>query len=176
VPELAAIPCRAPRLPRRFLAPGGLLVIAGPCEVTTILGPCVAVTFWCRRSHVAAICHAMLPVAPAAGRPAAGTARWKYVSEAIPEMLTRFIRKGGRPPSLEIKLFGGADLLHDSASSPAGQIGPRNVQLVRELLAERGLAAIASDVGGHAGRKLVFNTLTGDVDIKRLPNSAPLLA
>jgi chemotaxis protein CheD len=166
------MPCRAPRLPRRFLAPGGLLLVAGPCEVTTILGPCLAVTFWCRRSHVAAICHAMLPVAPTGGRSPAGAARWKYVSEAIPEILARFVRKGLRPTSLEIKLFGGADLLRDSASSPAGQIGSQNVRLARELLAGRRLAVRASDVGGNTGRKLVFNTLTGDVDIKRLLNSS----
>ena len=172
MPELADLRSAVPHLPKRFLAPGGLLVMTEPCEVTTILGPCVAVTLWCRRSHVAAICHAMLPADRGGGSAAVGTPSWKYVSAVVPEMLARFARKGGESVTLEIKLFGGADLLNNGGQAPTARIGPQNVELALHLLAERGLVVVASDVGGKTGRKLIFNTLTGGVRIKRLLNSS----
>jgi len=173
VPELAVIPSAASELPHRFLSPGELLVLGEPCEVTTILGPCIAVTFWCRQTHLAAICHAMLPKAGANGSAPTQSTSWKYVNEVIPEMFTRFERQGGKLASLETKLFGGAELLHGIVAEPGGRIGPQNIQLARQLLAQHQVAVVASDVGGKSGRKLIFNTRTGDVRIKLLFNTIP---
>lgn len=155
---------RAPH--RRFLQPGGLLVGSGRCEVMTVLGPCVAVTIWNRRPRIAAICHAMLPTAP--GKPGHGqeAAPWKYVDTALPEMVARIGRRIGLPASLEVKLFGGADLFTTESRS---QIGSKNVERVREILAALSLPIAAFDVGGKAGRKLIFDMDSGEVWIKRLP-------
>jgi chemotaxis protein CheD len=172
LPDLAANPTATSRIPHRFLSPGDLLVVTTPCEITTILGPCVAVTFWCPRSHVGAICHAMLPTENAGFTPVAASHSWKYVNSVIPEMWRRFLRKGGTASSLEVKLFGGADLLLNRGDSRSARIGPQNVELAQQLLAERGLHILASDVGGKKGRKLIFNTQTGSVRVKRLPNTS----
>jgi chemotaxis protein CheD len=172
VPELVDIFCVSARLPQHFLPPGGLLVVSRPCNVTTILGPCVAVTLWCRRSHVAAICHAVLPTASAGARSSADFHLGKYVRDAIPEMFARFRREGGDLASVEAKLFGGAHLFDGPSAVPAGRIGAQNVRLAREILEEHRLAVIAFDVGGQTGRKLIFDTLTGDVRVKHLPSSS----
>jgi chemotaxis protein CheD len=170
LPNLAATPLASPRLPQRFLTPGDLILVTTPCEITTILGPCVAVTFWCPRSRVAAICHAMLPSDGSGSTPPAGGRSWKFVSSVIPEMWNRFRRKGAVADSIEVKLFGGADLLHHTGDFRSARIGPQNVELAQQLLAERGLPILASAVGGKKGRKLIFNTQTGSVRVKRLPN------
>jgi chemotaxis protein CheD len=143
--------------------------VAEPAEVTTVLGPCVSATLWCRRSRLAAICHAMLPTAPPAGRPRQDGLRGKYVDEVIPEMILQFMRKAGRPLSYEVKLFGGADLLDHPAHTAGARIGSQNVEIARELLSRHRLALTAFDVGGNTGRKLIFDTLTGQVRVKHLP-------
>ena len=170
MPDLAAISTTASRIQHRFLSPGDLLVVTTPSEITTILGPCVSVTFWCAHSHVGAICHAMLPSENMGFDSSTGGHPWKYVTAVIPEMWRRFLRKGGIAADIEVKLFGGADLLRNAKDPSATRIGPQNVELAQQLLAEHGLRILASDVGGRKGRKLIFNTQTGDVRIKRLPN------
>jgi chemotaxis protein CheD len=150
-----------------------MLVVTNPSEITTILGPCIAVTFWCARSRVGAICHAMLPSDNPGFDSSAGSHPWKYVSTVIPEMWRRFLRKGGNAADLEVKLFGGANLLRNAEDPSATRIGPQNAELAQQLLAERGLCILASDIGGRKGRKLIFNTQTGAVRIKRLPNFTP---
>jgi len=176
LPDLAAIFTAPPRIPSRFLSPGDMLVVTTPAEITTILGPCIAVTFWCAHSHVGAICHAMLPSENMGFGSSAGGHPWKYVNAVIPEMWSSFLRKGGNAANIEVKLFGGADLLRSAEDSVPPRIGPQNVECARQLLAARGLRLLAFDVGGEKGRKLIFNTLTGDVRIKLLPGFSPLNA
>ena len=170
MPDLAAIPTATPRIAHRFLSPGELLVVTAPTEITTILGPCIAVTFWCTYSQTGAICHAMLPSEDMGFESATAGHPWKYVSAVIPEMWRCFRRKGGIAAKLEVKLFGGADLLRNAEDPTSTRIGPQNVELAQQLLSERGLHILSSDVGGRKGRKLIFNTQTGDVRIKRLPS------
>jgi chemotaxis protein CheD len=112
----------------------------------------------------------MLPSADTGFDAFAGDHPWKYVSTVIPEMRRRFLRKGGVAAGMEVKFFGGADLLQNSADPASTRIGPQNVAFARQLLAELGFRIVASDVGGNKGRKLIFNTGTGDVRIKRLPH------
>ncbi len=174
LPDLAAISTATPCIPPRFLSPGELLVVTTPFEITTILGPCVAVTFWCAQSQVGAICHAMLPSEDMGFDSSAGGHPWKYVSAVIPEMWRCFLRQGGVAATLEIKLFGGADLLWNTETPSSTRIGSQNIEFAQQLLAELGLHILASDVGGNKGRKLIFNTQSGDVRIKRLPHFIPL--
>jgi len=173
VRDLATIFTVAPRIQQRFLSPGDMLVATNPSEITTILGPCIAITLWCERSRVGAICHAMLPSNNIGFDSSAGDHPWKYVDTVIPEMWRRFQRKGGIKANVEVKLFGGAELLRDAEDFSATRIGPQNVELAQQLLAERGLCILASDTGGRKGRKLIFNTQSGDVKIKRLPHFSP---
>lgn len=149
------------------------MLVDEPAEVTTVLGPCVSATLWCRHSRLAAICHAMLPTAPSGTPPCPGGVRGKYVDEVIPEMILQFMRKAVHPLSYEVKLFGGADLVDHPAHNANARIGSQNVELARELLSRHRLALTAFDVGGNTGRKLIFDTVTGLVRVKHLPKHTP---
>lgn len=161
----------APRLPQRFLEPGELLLLRDSCEVTTVLGSCVAVTLWHRDTRSAAICHAML-AAPAndCGQPGDRCRRWKFVTDAIPEMVEFFLHRGIRPAVLQAKLFGGSDLLGSGRSGAEDGIGADNTRTASGLLRSHGITVKACDTGGHTGRKLIFNTFTGGVRVKLLPS------
>jgi chemotaxis protein CheD len=154
---------------QQFLKAGEVVVSRIPCEITTVLGPCVAITFFHAASKLAAICHAMLPTPNGRATPKDGDPlRWKYVCHAVPELVRPFMTAGLRPSEVEVKIFGGAHLLPSpSCGSKSISVGSANVVLARRLVAENGFRISAADVGGNAGRKLVFDTESGIVHIKR---------
>ena len=70
---------------------------------------------------------------------------------------------------LEVKLFGGADVLpflNDNPDRPT--VGAKNCQVALEVLAEEGFTVTASDLGGVRGRRIHFHTGTGVVLVSRL--------
>ena len=164
---------RLPRseLPRRYLTAGDLLICRSACEVTTVLGSCVALTFFSAQLQLGGICHAMLPEprSPEAFEEGGGPERWKYVCYAVEERVQCFSPHGLVPAGVEVKLFGGARL-QDGEWVPGrwGNVGAANVALARALLDEAGFSVCAFDVGGSHGRKVVFNTQTGEVHVKLL--------
>jgi chemotaxis protein CheD len=70
---------------------------------------------------------------------------------------------------IEVKVFGGADTF---SAAPGGRrgfsIGQRNTEIAMQSLKKEGLSILSLDVGGATGRKLFFNTHTGEVLLKRL--------
>jgi len=152
------------------LKPSELFVSREPYEVTTVLGSCVAVTMFSARLSLAAICHAMLP-APDEGRcpDVRSLEPFKFVTCVVPAMAEAFRRAGLNPAEIEVKLFGGANLInrHDGRPCP-DCVGPANVRMAIRMLQEEDLFIRASNVGGGRGRKIVFNTLTGEVMHKHL--------
>lgn len=143
-----------------YLRPGELYVADQPTIVTTILGSCVSITMFSRRLRLGAICHALLPEGPA-------EEAFRYVDGSILHMLQRFTLLGVTCAQLEVKMFGGADLL-PYPKSRLISVGRRNVEIAREVLNSEGLTLLAEDVGGRRGRKIIFHTHTGDIWLKRL--------
>lgn len=157
-----------PELTPVCLKPGELLISRDPFEVTTVLGSCVAVTMFSHRLSLAAICHAMLPSPYPCHCGDQGLQAYKYVIHAVPDMIKAFRRAAINSEEIEVKMFGGANVLRQGEDWTASGIGHENVQLARRLLAQENLAIKASNVGGRLGRKIVFNTLTGQVFHKHL--------
>lgn len=152
-----------------YLSPGQILFTRDPCDITTVLGPCVAVTFWDPVSGLAAMCHGMLPEAPDDWLAMEHEYPWKYVDLALLEMVSRLTREGVRKGDLQVKLFGGARLLPGGADVPdAAKIGERNVEMARRVLQAHALRIRAEDVLGCRGRKVILNTVSGAVRVKML--------
>ncbi|ANA40731.1 MULTISPECIES: chemotaxis protein CheD [Geobacter] len=150
---------RHPKLPHIYLKPGEFHFATKPTVVTTVLGSCVSVTMFDVFSRAAAICHALLPDGPRDDA-------FRYVDSSIFRMLEMFMSRGITPRQLQVKLFGGSDMLGATASRPG--VGSRNVDIAHQVLASEGLEVVAADVGGTRGRKLFFYTHTGEVLLKRL--------
>lgn len=146
-------------LPAVYLKPGELHFATGPTVVTTVLGSCVSVTMFARASGSAAICHAVLPEGSRSDT-------LRYVDTAIIHMLDLFSAQGMHHKWLEVKLFGGADMM--TATGSRIGVGRRNIEIARQVLAAEGLNVASADVGGTRGRKLFFYTHTGEILLKRL--------
>jgi chemotaxis protein CheD len=141
------------------LLPGGLFVSPSPHVVTTILGTCVSVTLWDPVKKIGGINHYMLPCwnGEALASP-------KYGSMAIPKLIERMLRLGSNPRQLQAKLFGGKG--SDEVEQDTWMIGKRNVEVAEVLLKEAGIPVMGMSVGGPYGRKILFNTHTGEVMLK----------
>jgi chemotaxis protein CheD len=110
----------------------------------------------------------MLPVCPQLSTVSSGAA-YRYMDYAIREIVRQFDGLGARRTDIQIKLFGGADVLLDSRTPSAkATVGKLNVETALEVLAKERLQVVASSVGGNHGRKIYFNSGTGEVLLRRL--------
>lgn len=148
-----------------YLRPGELYVGEQPTIVSTLLGSCVSITMFSQRFGMGAICHAILPEGPSDDA-------FRYVDGSILHMVGRFVQLGLSRNQLEVKMFGGADLM---ATPGTISVGRRNIQLAREVLATERLTLRAEDTGGNRGRKIIFHTHTGEVWLRRLNRGEGIL-
>jgi chemotaxis receptor (MCP) glutamine deamidase CheD len=147
-------------------------IVEGPAIIETILGSCVAAVFWHPESKVGAMCHAALPVCPpSVARSPDPTPGLRYVDYSLRYLLTRLKSKGIDPARLQVKLFGGANVL---AYDPARQtVGRQNCLTAKRILQEEGLHLDASDLGGALGRVIYLRTDSGEVFLRRLQAPEP---
>ena len=153
-----------------FLKPGELFTGQSPARVKTVLGSCVAITVRDRRLGLAAMAHCLLPEAGAPADELPRQEALRFVDTTIDLLLNAFRRQGARAGDLEIKLFGGADGLSLDPQSGAG-VGSRNVDAAHALLAARGFTPAAAVVGGRRGRVIEFDTESGEVRVRVLPQT-----
>jgi len=153
-------------LPRVSVQPGELCLVREPAILQTILGSCVSVTLWSPRLGVGALCHGVLPRSP---RGAVAPEGHHYVDFAIRHLVRKFDELGAVRREVEVKVFGGADVLPVGAfRTGRPTVGALNCQVALETLEEEGLAVLASDLGGTRGRTIRFHTATGEVLVHRL--------
>lgn len=158
-------------LPRVHLAAAEIHITRKPEVVETVLGSCVAATLWIPRLHVGAMCHGALPWCPEEQLRCADFLRgFRYVDFAIRYLSCRLFRLGARPGEIEVKLFGGADVLQMLRPRRAASVGRQNCEAAMKTLSEEGLSPVVSDLGGRNGRVIYFHTDSGDVYVRRLPS------
>lgn len=152
-------------LPHIFLKPGELFMTKEPAVVSTVLGSCISATFYDSKTQFAAICHALLPNGPLDNG-------FKYVDSTLLYIVDAIRKQGITMSMCEVKLFGGADvLLPRSDQSNSLSIGQKNIAMAHELFGQHGIEIKSADIGGILGRKLFFNTHTGDVFVKKVRKS-----
>lgn len=149
-----------------YVQPGECCLVTKPTIIRTVLGSCVGVTFLVPRLGVAALCHPMLPRCPPNFR--ANGAGSRYVDFAIRNLARRLESLGAVRTEIQVKLFGGGDVLTvvDSHSRPT--VGRLNLEMALRTLEEEGFNVAASSLGGRSGVQIQFHTDTGEVLLRRL--------
>ena len=153
-------------MPVYELQQGEVYIAKHPVLVTTLLGSCVSVCLFSRVHGVGAICHALLPLQ--ANRHCPNNLR--YVECAVEEMLRGMGLLGIHHEDIEAKIFGGGRMFPaaDGYCALSKDIGSQNVRAAREKLSALKVKIVAERVGGPVGIRLVFNSGTGDVLVKRI--------
>ncbi len=159
------------KIPIVYLKPGEMYITEKPTLVSTVLGSCVSVTMFNPRLKIGAICHGLLPTYKAKLSCRSLMEEYKYVNSSIDNMVKKYKGYGVCSRELEVKIFGGSEMMHAKPDVvPIVSIGIQNVQAAIHTIKSNGLSSIATNVGGASGRKLYFNTQTGDVFMKLLGN------
>lgn len=146
-----------------YLVAGSLFAHEERHIVTTVLGSCVSVCLWDPVRKQGGINHYMLPFWNGEG-----LASPKYGNIAIAKLIEKMLVLGSDRRTLRAKVFGGGVVLN--VTNPFMNIGERNVQLAEDLLGTENIPVLSADTGGRVGRKLIFNTETGVVLVKKLSN------
>ena len=152
-----------------YLQPGESHLATGPSILRTLLGSCVGVAFWAPGWGLGALCHPMLPhVALRTLHTVDAADSRRYVDYAIREMAKRMDALGVPRNQLQVKLFGGADVLHVSPQNRKPTVGRMNQDVACAVLREEGLRVVAERMGGDHGIHISFHTVTGEVLLRRL--------
>ena len=85
-----------------------------------------------------------------------------YVDVAMRSLLRSFQAVRSAPASLEVQLIGGGSF--DSAGAKRAR---DMLQIARKICRRLSLKIISEDVGGELGRKVVFNTFSGEMMIMK---------
>jgi chemotaxis protein CheD len=139
-----------------YLYPAALEVSKGTGIIHTILGSCVAVCLFDKQKSQGGINHYMLPLWNGVG-----LATPKYGNIAIERLLNDLIALGSRKENLVAKIFGGGEVIE--VKNQSFNIGRKNIEIAFEILTELKIPIVAQSVGGNLGRKIVFNSRTGEV-------------
>lgn len=142
-----------------FLYPATLHAGSEQTQVITILGSCVAVCLWDPVLKIGGINHYMLPLWNGYG-----LASPRYGNIAIDKLITKMINLGSSHENLRAKVFGGGEVL--KTETKGFNIGVRNIELAENVLKEKDIPIISSSTGGKFGRKILYNTQTGEVRMK----------
>ena len=139
-----------------FLHPSSLLVSKDLQWITTVLGSCVSVCFCDPKKQIGGINHYMLPYWNGDGLESP-----KYGNVAILQLLNKMYDFGVKKEDIVCKIFGGGDVLGEQNS--VFNVGQRNIELAYRMVFELGISIANSSTGGKLGRKIHFNTGTGEV-------------
>ncbi len=129
----------------------------------TTLGSCVAVILHDTRRAVGGMAHFMLPE-----RLGVDMVIGKYADTAIPALLSRMLKRGSRLQDIRACLAGGANMFKASGDLQITAIGEKNVQAARRILGQLQIPLAYEDTGGERGRTVLFNTHTGEVQVRFL--------
>jgi chemotaxis protein CheD len=147
----------------RYVLPGDVASSSSPSRFVTVLGSCVAVCLYDSITGIGGINHYLLPGAPMQpeGNP------WRWSDASIQELMRQVVERGATVRRLKAKVFGGAQIAPRNVHC-GFKIGERNVEYALTSLQQRGIDVIARCIGGHAGRKVVFESHTGNAWVKNL--------
>ena len=149
-----------------FLLPGEATYARKPTRISTLLGSCVAVCLYDTKNHFGGMNHYMLPY-QSDGQMAPG----KYGDYSIESLFQVAQRAGSRIGDLVASIYGGGRVVGHlgAVEDIAGaSIGDRNIQIARDILAQKGVRIIQQAVGGTRGRKIHMDSSTNIIEMREI--------
>lgn len=153
-------------VPAAKIMPGEFYISRNGEMIVTVLGSCVSACIRDKQLGIGGMNHFMLPQ-----QSAHSTDNWggeaglesRYGNWAMEMLINEILKLGGTRRNLEIKVFGGGNVLNNMT-----EIGSRNVEFVKRYLYEENFEIVASDVGGKLARKVLYFPDTGAVKLRKI--------
>ncbi|MFN4164966.1 MAG: chemoreceptor glutamine deamidase CheD [Ferrovibrio sp.] len=136
--------------------------------LATVLGSCVAA---CIRDPVAAVGgmnHFLLPDKGGDTNPDLPfSASLRYGSYSMEQLINGILAAGGRRERLEVKIFGGANVLAGLRG-----IGHQNADFIERYLKAEGFKVTAADLRGNLPRKVQYFPSSGVARVKQIEDAS----
>jgi len=144
-----------------ILKPGYIFFTADPTMILAVLGTSVAVTFFDREKKAGGMNHFVYPWLSPEVQPTA-----LYARPAMMQLIRLFHHAGSRVDKIEAHVIGGAT--PEDADGNQAEIGRNNVEAAVRLLEHYGIPIAGQEIGGRQGRKVLFNSSTGELVIAKV--------
>jgi len=149
------------------ILPGEFYISGNGEIISTVLGSCVSA---CVRDPVLGIGgmnHFMLPQhgghSSVEWEGAQVSSETRYGNWAMEYLINELLKAGAVRDRLEVKVFGGGQVLANMTD-----VGARNIHFVESYLSNEGMTISAKDLGGIFPRKVLYFPDTGKVLVKRI--------
>ena len=129
--------------------------------LATFLGSCVSACIRDPIINVGGMNHFLLPGDEKTMGQASDAAR--YGVYAMERLINGVLKAGGRKERLEIKVFGGGNVLQNTA-----RIGSMNARFIRDFLRNEGYRIASEDLEGDCPRSVHYYPVTGKVMMRQL--------
>lgn len=151
------------------ILPGEFYVSTHGEMIVTVLGSCIAACIRDKKLGIGGMNHFMLPEANEHSSEVWGTnpaaQESRYGNWAMEYLINEILKRGGRRENLEVKIFGGGQMI-----ASMSDIGQRNILFVYNYLQNEGLKIESADVGDIYARKVLYFPDTGSVKMRRITN------
>lgn len=153
-------------VPAAKILPGEFYISRSGEMIVTVLGSCVSACIRDKQLGIGGMNHFMLPQQNKHSNDSWGGAAGlesRYGNWAMEMLINEILKLGGTRRNLEIKIFGGGNVLSNMT-----EIGSRNVEFVKRFLYEENFEITAADVGGKLARKVLYFPDTGAVKLRKI--------
>ncbi len=142
-----------------YVEPGYIYFSRKATVLRTVVGSCVAVCLWDEQRRYGGMNHFLMP--QVSDRENA-TPRFGNVAVAA---LVRIMEEAGSErENIVAQILGGG--APEGVTEPS--LGARNVHAAREALSRKQIRVISEDTGGSVGRKILFDTGTGELAVLKV--------
>jgi len=138
-------------------------VASAPDQLVTIgLGSCIGIALYAPKSKTGALSHIMLPDSSSFS----DTSKWpKFADLALPKIVDE-LKAQTKETKILAKIAGGASMFTFSNESQTLQIGQRNIEAVKKVLAELDVPVLSEHVGGKMGRSMYVDLAEFEVKVR----------
>lgn len=157
------------RKERVTIQPGEMYITDENEIIYTVLGSCISVCFFDAKKGIAGMNHFILPKRSDGGVFSATAINGRFGEESLEKLLLEVVKRGAEKDRMTAKVFGGAAMIYKNCEKNC--VSKENVEVAFAFLANQNIAVVSSDTGGLYGRRIHFDTGTGDARVKSLKES-----
>lgn len=144
-----------------FVRAGYVCYANEPVFLHAVVGSGVVVTLWDRARMVGGMCYFIMDAVEAGAKPTP-----YYADPSVNALISMFLKDSSRVNDLEGHIYGGAENKKSPAFIPF--LSEKNAQAAEKALSEKGITIAGKDVGGNRGRKIIFNSATGELVVAKV--------
>lgn len=143
-----------------FLQPGYAFASLEPYLVSTVLGSCVSVCLWDEVKHFGGMNHYIYPKNNNKKKST------QFGNIATEHLIHLLIKMGAQKNNIKAHLIGGSQ----NPEMNSFDIGKQNIEIAEKILKKHNIYVVTQDTGSKMGRKVVFDTETGEIAVYSVHN------